>query len=166
MIDSFSESILKVCKTLNKHSVEYLIIGGTAVALHGYYRLSRTASGQIAEKHDLDFWYSPTYKNYFSLLNALEELGQDVKEFREETTPNPKRSFFKLESDQFTIDFLPEVPGLPKFLYSSQQKVISMIDGVEIPVISFNDLLLSKQTQGRPKDIEDIEELKKRFPPK
>lgn len=45
MEGSLADSILHVCKVLNKHSVEYLLIGGTAVALHGYYRLSRQTSG-------------------------------------------------------------------------------------------------------------------------
>jgi hypothetical protein len=50
------------------HSVEYLVVGGTAVALHGYFRQSHDPSGQLMEKHDLDFWYNPTYDNYFKLL--------------------------------------------------------------------------------------------------
>lgn len=60
------------------HSVEYLIVGGTAVAFHGYDRLSKDLSGQTMEKLDLDFWYNPTYDNYFRLL---EDLGEDVAEF-------------------------------------------------------------------------------------
>lgn len=75
MDKNLTESILHVCKILNKHSVQYLIAGGTAVALHGYIRMSQNPSGLPATKYDLDFWYSPTYGNYFKLLNALEELG-------------------------------------------------------------------------------------------
>jgi len=77
MEDSLANSILNVCKILNKHSVEYLIVGGTAVALHGYFRLSRQSSGLLTEKYDLDFWYNSSYENYFKLLDALEDLGQD-----------------------------------------------------------------------------------------
>ena len=49
MENSLIESVLNVCKILNNHSVEYLIVGGTAVALHGYYRQSHTSSGRLAE---------------------------------------------------------------------------------------------------------------------
>lgn len=115
MEGSLSESVLHVCKILNKHSVGYLLIGGTAVALHGYYRLSRQTSGMTTEKHDLDFWYNSTYDNYFRLLDALEELGQDVSRLKAEKSPNPKKSFFRLEYDNFTVDFLPELPGLSRF---------------------------------------------------
>ena len=72
MESSLVNSILSVCSTLNKFSVEYIIVGGTAVALHGYYRHSMNAAGEKTEKPDLDFWYNPTYENYFKLLNALE----------------------------------------------------------------------------------------------
>jgi len=68
-------------------------VGGTAVALHGYFRPSLNESGLPAEKPDLDFWYNPAYDNYFRLLNALEELGEDVSEFKAEIAPNPRRSF-------------------------------------------------------------------------
>lgn len=75
MNKSLAESILSVCKILNKYSVQYLISGGTAVALHGYLRISHLSSGFPANKYDLDFWYNSVYDNYFRLLNALEELG-------------------------------------------------------------------------------------------
>ena len=39
------------------------MVGGTAVALHGYFRQSHDPSGQLMGKHDLDFWYNPTYVN-------------------------------------------------------------------------------------------------------
>jgi len=93
MTDNFTDNILIICKALNKHSVQYLIVGGTAVALHGYFRPSLNESGLPAEKPDLDFWYNPAYDNYFRLLNALEELGEDVSEFKAEIAPNPRRSF-------------------------------------------------------------------------
>jgi hypothetical protein len=62
MENSLIESVLNVCKILNKNSVEYLIVGGTAVALHGFYRQSYTSSGKLTEKHDLDFWYNSNCK--------------------------------------------------------------------------------------------------------
>ena len=139
-----------------------LIVGGTAVALHGFYRQQHTSSGNLAEKHDLDFWYNSTYDNYFKLLNALEDLGQDVAEFKAEVAPNPKKSFFRIEFEKFTVDFLPELPGLSKFRSAFNQRVISKPNEIEVPFINYNDLIINKQTQGRPKDIEDIKQLKLR----
>lgn len=59
MENNLVESVAKVCKILNTHSVEYLMIGGAAVALHGFYRLSHDSSGRLMEKPDLDFWDNP-----------------------------------------------------------------------------------------------------------
>jgi predicted nucleotidyltransferase len=158
--NSLLESVLKVCKILNAHSVQYLVVGGTAVALHGYFRLSRDPSGALMEKHDLDFWYNPTYDNYFKLLNALEGLGLDVNEFRDETAPNPIKSFFKLEEDDFKMDFLPELLGLSKFRLSFKDRIIAKIHDVEVSYISYEDLLKSKLALARVKDIDDIEQLR------
>ena len=144
------------------HSVEYLVVGGTAVALHGFFRQSHDPSERLMEKHDLDFWYNPTYDNYFKVLDALEELGQDVTEFRAEVAPNPKKSFFRLEQEDFTIDFLPELPGLSRFRSSFDNRIISTIYEIEVPYINYDDLIESKLALARLKDLEDIEQLKLR----
>ena len=154
--------LLTVCSLLSKHKVEYLIVGGTAVALHGYFRMSVSIAGIPADKPDLDFWYNPSYKNYFNLLNAIEALGEDVSAFKNEKTPNPKKSFFKLNFDAFTIDFLPEIPGLSKFRNSYENKEVAQVEGVDIMFINFDDVITNKQEVARAKDITDIEELKKR----
>ncbi|RZK05387.1 MAG: hypothetical protein EOO46_15930 [Flavobacterium sp.] len=159
MESSLIDNILTVCRTLNKSSVEYMIVGGTAVALHGYYRHSINAAGELAEKPDLDFWYNPTYDNYFRLLNALEELGQDVTKFKNEQTPNPKKSFFRYEFEKFTLDFLPELKVSLRFRLAFDRKEIVILNDIEIPFISYEDLVSDKKANARAKDITDIEQL-------
>jgi hypothetical protein len=156
---SIIENLQSVCQILNESGVEYLTIGGAAVALHGHVRFTKDSSGQDTNVDDLDFWYNPTYDNYFKLLNALEKLGLDVGEFREEKAPDPKRSYFRLERSKFTLDFLPEVPGMPRFRKVSPTKETAKIDDVEIPYISYEYLIQNKQALNRPKDQEDIRQL-------
>lgn len=160
MDSNLSNGILTFCRALNKHAVHYLIVGGTAVALHGYFRRSINMEGVITDKPDLDFWYNPIYDNYFNLLNAFEELGQDVTEFRQEQSPDPKKSFFKFEFDNFTADFLPELKALLQFRACFERKEIVNLFETDIPFISYNDLIEDKKTNARPKDLTDIEELK------
>ncbi|RZK28602.1 MAG: hypothetical protein EOO61_21820 [Hymenobacter sp.] len=93
MSDKALGSLLAVCSILNKHAVEYLVVGGSAVTLHGYFRQSTNATGVAVDKPDLDFWYNPTYSNYFKVLKVLKELGQDVAKFENEQSPNPKIVF-------------------------------------------------------------------------
>jgi predicted nucleotidyltransferase len=160
MKNSLVSSIADVCNILLRHGVKYLIVGGSAVALHGYFRVTRNPDGSPADKHDLDFWYNPTYENYYNLLKALEELGLDTLEFKEEKSPNPKKSFFKFENDVFTLDFLPELKNLSSFGSSFKVKEIVKLQGTEIWFISYEDLLKEKQGNARAKDLEDIEHLK------
>ena len=155
------EIILRICQTLNNNNVQYLIVGGSAVALHGFFRMSISRSGFPAEKFDLDIWYNPSYPNYFNLLNALESLGEDVSEFRNEQTPKPEKSFFKFDFEQFTLDFLPSIGDLQKFRDSHNSCDLLSIDGIEVPFINMEDLILNKERQGRPADIEDVIQLKK-----
>ncbi len=159
MESSLVNSILNVCRSLNKFSVQYIVVGGTAVALHGYFRHSVNVTGEIAGKPDLDFWYNPTYENYFKLLSALEHLGQDVTKFKEEQTPNPKRSFFRYEFEKFTLDFLPELKASLKFRTSFSRREIVTLNDTEIPFINYEDLILDKKVTARSKDIADLEQL-------
>jgi predicted nucleotidyltransferase len=160
MENNLSDSIIRVCQILNKHSVQYIIVGGTAVALHGYYRRSINLAGVITDKPDLDFWYNPTYENYFKLLNALADLGQDVTRFKNEKAPNPRKSFFRFELEKFTLDFLPQLKAPLKFITSFKNKEVVNVKGTDILFISYEDLIVDKETNMRTKDITDIEQLK------
>jgi predicted nucleotidyltransferase len=160
MEKNLTEVILRVCQILNKNGVQYLIVGGTAVAFHGYFRWSQNSSGVPSEKFDLDIWYNPTYENYFRLLNALAELGQDVKEFFEEQSPNPLKSYFKFDLNKFTLDFLPKLKGATKFKQAYEKKEITTIKGIDMQFIGFDELLQDKAANSRPKDLADIKQLK------
>ncbi len=135
MNNEITADLLNICRILGKHQVQYLIVGGIAVGFHGFIRISTTSSGQPAEKQDFDLWYNPTYENYFRLLDALEDLGQDVQEFKNERTPQPLRSFFKFNCPNFTVDFLPEIIGFKRFSEVTNSIELVRIDNISIPII-------------------------------
>ncbi|QMW03454.1 hypothetical protein [Spirosoma foliorum] len=157
----YNRAILDIFAIFNSSSVNYLIVGGTAVAYYGYSRKSTNNAGKATNKPDLDFWYNPSYENYFKLLNALEQLGKDVTEYREDPSPDPKNSFFRLEFDDYTLDLLPRIKAPLKFNASFAKKNISQYEDIEIPFISLEDLIQDKETFPRQKDINDIEHLRK-----
>jgi predicted nucleotidyltransferase len=157
---SENQKILEVCAALQKNKVQYLVIGGTAVGFYGYNRMSTQMDGTASEKEDLDFWYNPTYTNYFNLLFALKDLGKDVDVFINEQTPNPRKSFFKFEFEKFTLDFLPIVNGLEFFRVCYENRKISIVDNIEISIISKEDLIISKLETARKKDFDDIKKLR------
>jgi hypothetical protein len=161
MNSNLDQIIIRICSILNKHSVQYLIVGGSAVALHGYFRDSINQAGLTTDKPDLDCWYNPTYDNYFRLLDALEDLGEDVREFKDEQTPNPKASFFKFQFQNFTLDLLPQLKTPLNFFSSYVKKEIVNLEGIPIPFINIEDLIKDKKGTARKKDMDDLRNLRK-----
>lgn len=161
MEEDLKKSLLTLCKVLDHWKVRYMLVGGTAVALHGYYRHSMGPSGQLAAKPDIDLWFDPTYENYFNLLAALEGMDCDVSEFKQELSPDPKRSFFKLDLGAFTLDVLPLIHADIQFAGAYARKEIVHLDGVPIHYIGFDDLMEDKKRSARKKDLEEIEQLKR-----
>ncbi len=155
---------LRVCETLNKHAVEYIIVGGLAMALHGYYRKSIAPDGTQAEKPDIDIWFNPTYTNYFKLLDALQELGLEVSKFKNEQAPNPKKSFFKYNFNEFTLDLLPELKSKLSFPSSYGRRQSVSLNNIVITYINLEDLVTDKKANARPKDLEDIAYLERKRP--
>lgn len=153
--------IRHVCGTFNRNSVEYMLVGGTAVALHGYYRRTTAANGEVVDKPDLDFWYNPSPENYFRLLNAVEELGKDVTKHRNVTVIDPRKAFLKFPFEDYTLDLLPNVKAPLKFGPSFARRQVFDSEGVEISFISLEDLIQDKEISPRPKDIDDIEHLRR-----
>ena len=152
---------MAVCKALETCSVQYLLVGGTAVALNGYYRLSINTNGEITDKPDVDVWYNPTYENYYNILTAIKLLGEDITEFEKEQNPNPKKSFFKYEFDDFTLDILPEVKADIKFGDAYRNKETVDVEGTVIHFIDYYNLIKDKESTARKKDLEDIQNLKR-----
>lgn len=160
MEDNLKNPLLTVCNLLEKYSVQYMLIGGTAVALNGYYRHSVNIAGQLTEKPDIDLWYNPNYENYYNILKVIEELGQDIPEFKNEKSPNPRKSFFKLDFPDFTFDILPEIKASIKFIEANKRKETVEIDDIKIHFMNYFDLIKDKEATARKKDLEDIEQLK------
>ena len=161
MEEELRKSLLSVCTLLHRSEVRYILVGGVAVALHGYYRHSMGPTGKITSTPDIDLWFEPTYENYFKLLNALAAIGVDVSEYQNETSPDPKRSFFKLDMGEFTLDALPGINADIPFGDAYHRKENVDLHGIPIPYIGYEDLLKDKQSSARQKDEEDIKHLKR-----
>lgn len=154
-------SLEKVIKALNSESVEYMVIGGIAVASYGYYRLSGVFNSSLPEiKHDIDFWYNPTLTNFSRLTNALSSLGIE----RLEGIIFDRSNYLRINHDTFRTEFLPKMVGLPSFEESFQNAKKTSLGNQTLFVIGYADLITNKTQLGRPIDKEDIQQLKKRNP--
>jgi hypothetical protein len=144
-------TLLEICKLLNKHHVDYLLIGGFAVVYHGYTRSTA----------DLDFWYNPTLTNFHKILKAFKDYGIDVSEV-EKTVFDPKKSFLRFPTSGMRTDFLPTIAGDFSFTDAKAKAEILKLENVDVFVIGYDELIKNKQITNRLQDQADIEELNKR----
>jgi hypothetical protein len=92
-------------------------------------------------------------------LKVIEDLGQDISEFKKEKSPNPRKSFFKLDFDSFTLDAIPEIKANIRFVDANLKKEIIELEGTKIHVLNYQDLIEDKKATARSKDINDIAQL-------
>ncbi len=80
---------------------------------------------------------------------------------KNEQSPNPRKSFFKLDFDDFTLDILPEIKATIKFSDANKRKETVELEETQIHFMTYFDLIEDKKATARKKDLEDIEQLKK-----
>lgn len=149
-----------VTTALNKYQVDYMLVGGTAVAFYGYQRISGISFQENPEiKIDHDFWYNPTNENFINLLKALENLNIDVSDL-EKIVFDPEKTYLKIPHNTFHTDFLPQMKGLPSYRDCKKKCERMMLDDNELYIISKEDLLINKKAVNRDIDKRDFDSLR------
>ncbi len=147
----FRQDLQEFIEACNDHEVEYILVGGYAVILHGYSR----STG------DIDVWINPTKANYEKLLGAFDQFQMPIFDMSE-------AKFLATESyDVFSfglppngIDIMTSVKGLT-FGEAYKNSYIYEFDDLDIRVVQYDDLIIAKKAAGRPRDINDVERLEK-----
>ena len=134
-------------RLLNANRVDYLLVGGYAVGLHGYPRATV----------DLDIWIRPTASNAERVLAAVQAFGFDLPSLQSELFINP-RSVVRFGVPPFRIEVMTSIDGV-EFGACRERAVEIDLDGVSVPVISLADLKANKRAAGRHKDLADLENL-------
>ncbi len=151
-----------VFSALNKAGVRYVVVGGLAVVLHGYARL--TADVDIV----LDLEPAQTKK----AMRALKKLGLkarapvDPEAFadpvqRESWVINKGMTVFSLYSPEnplLSLDLFVRDPIPFKRLWSRSEKID--LGGAWVRIASIDDLIAMKKIAARPQDFSDIEALR------
>ena len=128
--------------SLNKNNVKYLLLGGWAVGIYGAPRATA----------DMDVFVSVDDENLEKLLKALYEFGAPTV---------PKEHFkdigriFRMGRSPIRIEILNQASGIDFQTCYNRRKVITT-DGIDISIISTDDLLKNKAASGREKDIADL----------
>lgn len=132
---------------MNDHRVEYLLIGGYAVAYHGYTRTTG----------DIDLWVALSPQNAQRIVDVLKAFGFAVPNLSVELFLKPGK-IVRMGVPPIRIEIMTAVSGL-EFAQAYSSKVDALIDGVSVTVIGREDLKTNKRASGRLKDLDDLNHL-------
>ena len=144
----FSQDFREFIELLIKNKVEYLIVGGYAVGIHGHPRYTG----------DLDIWLHPSQQNAQLILKSVNEFGFSSFKLTLEDFTKPG-NVIQLGYPPLRIDLLTEIDGVTFQECFENRKEVT-IGNLEVNFIGYNDLLKNKKESGRPRDIDDIDNLK------
>ena len=155
---SMNERILNpdyrdMVECLVREGVDFMLVGGYAVALHGWPRTT----------FDIDFWIMANPENAKAVMRAITSFGAPLMGLTEADFHRPGM-VFQIGTEPQRIDIISAVDGLD-YADASLRAVTMNVDGLEIKVVSLDDLIVNKRASGRPKDIADavmLEKLKER----
>lgn len=132
---------------LNDQQVEYLLVGGYAVAYYGYPR----ATG------DIDFWLSINSNNARRVVTVLQAFGFGSSGVTTDAFLQDNK-IIQMGVPPMRIDLFTSLSGVT-FADCFVRRVEEVIDGVNVNIISLADLKANKQASSRLKDLNDLTQL-------
>jgi hypothetical protein len=138
-------------KILNKHKVRYLVVGAYAVIFYTEPRYTK----------DIDIWVEPTLKNAEKLYKAIGEFGAPLKGISTKDFAN-KKTIYQIGVAPVRIDIIMSVSG-SVFTEAWKHRRKTKYSDVPINIIGVKELILAKERIGRPQDLIDIAQLKRKI---
>jgi hypothetical protein len=132
---------------LNAHEVEYLIVGGYALMVHGHLRYTG----------DIDFWVNPSAENSVRMMNVLNEFGMGSLGITRASLSTTD-TVIQMGYPPARIDLMTSIEGVD-FLEAYANKLTIEIDDLPLTIISRAHFLKNKRALGRHKDLADADAL-------
>jgi hypothetical protein len=141
----------RIFAALDAHGVDYVVVGGIAVQVHGHVRMT----------NDLDLIPSPTPENLKRLAAALRELQARVlnpgsERLTIDARMLPRATLWQLSTAHGDIDILHDAPGAAPFPQLRARALAIALGDLTIPIAGRDDLIKMKRASGRPTDLADI----------
>ena len=130
----------------------HMSVGGFAVIYHSQPRFTK----------DMDLLIKADPENAKATYAALAEFGAPLRGVRPEDFTDSS-SFFRFGRDPKGFDILPAIPGV-EFDAAWERRVETVVDtatGLKANFISAEDLIASKLASGRPRDLADVDDIRK-----
>jgi len=154
---------LSIFKTFNEKKINYIVVGGMAVNLHGIPRMT----------YDIDLILSLKDKNLKNFLELMTEWGFKpkvpvkmmelaIKQKRQDWIKNKNMKAFNFVNPDWELSEIDIIIDSPIDYERAIKNVTKLkLENIAIPLISIKDLIKMKRVSGRAQDKADIANLNK-----
>lgn len=139
--------LIDLLAEFEKQGVEYLLVGGQAVALHGYPRFTK----------DADLWLRDTPENLRRTRAALADFGAPSDTINA-LEPAGELDVVWMGHPPARIDLMKGVPG-GDFQAAWASREPTAIEDVTVMLVGRQELIRLKRASGRPQDLLDADRL-------
>lgn len=146
---TLAEDFEDFIRLLNQHKVEYLVVGGYALAFHGTPR----------HTGDLDIWIGISDENAGKMLNVVKDFGLGSLGFK-------KSDFLKegyvsqIGYPPLRIDILNNIDGVDFADAFQNKQTVQLDSNLSVDYIGLSELIQNKQNTGRARDLADVKEIR------
>jgi hypothetical protein len=155
-VASFPELRLEaLLRRLARAEVDFVVVGGVAVAFQGYGRATK----------DLDITYATDAQNLDRLGDVLVSLNAKLRGVAEDVPFVPdgrtlaRTRLLTLDTDDGGLDLLADPPGAPPYATMRSRADRVELDDIVVAIAALDHLLAMKRAAGRPQDLVDVEAL-------
>jgi len=146
--------LIPLLRRLTQESIDFIVIGGVAVEIHGYARFTK----------DLDIVYATNSANLERLATVLVELGARLRGFEDlpfvpDMHTLRRTQMLTLVTPLGSLDLLVDPEGSARYEDMRARALTVDVNGTEIRVIALEDLLSMKRAARRPQDLADVDAL-------
>ena len=136
---------------LHEHEVDYTVIGGVAVQVHGHRRTTK----------DLDVVPSPDRANLERLAAALAAVSARPRDAPHAGAPDADHLAGApivppLTTEYGELHILRDVPGAPAYPQLRARALVIDLGAIAVAIAGLDDLIAMKRASGRPADERDI----------
>jgi len=147
---TLAEDFEDFVKLLNQHKVEYMVVGGYALAFHGKPR----------HTGDLDIWINISEDNAIRMLKVVTDFGLQSLGFQKEDFLT-EGLISQIGYPPLRIDVLNLIDGLTFNEAIPNMQKIELDNDLAINYIGLDELIKNKQVSGRRQDLADVKTLQK-----
>jgi predicted nucleotidyltransferase len=140
----------ELLKLLEENQVEYVVVGGYAVAFYGYPRFTK----------DIDIFFRNSEPNVKRIKKALISFGFTDKDLPDDLFYE-KGNIIQFGIEPLRVDIINEIDGV-NIEDALKNSIRGKYGKVEINFIGINELIKNKESTGREQDIIDAKKLKER----